>query len=137
MWHVPAKVSRGLSLLAVIPLLPGCASLIPESRWKVDVVPADRPLIVSIATDRSASLWQIDPGEPVVLLSEPEARSGAIELIDPADCTLYDSARFQSGSFTIVLTKLEGPPVDYALRLQPGAAAAGQPSIDFTSNCTG
>jgi hypothetical protein len=126
-----------LALLAIIPVLLGCASLFPKSRWKVDVVPADRPLIVSITTDRSAGLWQIDPGEPVVLLLQPESRSGSIELIDPADCAIYDSAQFESGSFTIVLTKVDGPPVAYRLQLQPGAAAAGQPSIDFTSNCTG
>jgi hypothetical protein len=47
--------------------LEGCGGFFPEREWKVDVLNGDRPLIVSIATHRSASMWLIEPETHVVV----------------------------------------------------------------------
>jgi hypothetical protein len=115
----------------------GCGLLPGSSGWKVDVANGDRPLIISIATDRSAALWLVPAGAHLVLLRDSEARQGSIELIDPEDCTLYDEAQLQPTSFTIVIEPVAGNAQDFAMRLDPGADVAGPPSTDYTPNCSG
>jgi hypothetical protein len=71
------------------------------------------------------------------LLDQPEPLHGSIELLDPADCTLYDSVEHSSTSFTIVPEPVAGDVRDFAMRLNPGADLAGLPSTEYTPNCSG
>jgi hypothetical protein len=117
--------------------LGACAGLLPERGWKVDVLNGDRRLILSIATERSASMWLIEPDAHVALFREEEARPGAIELIDPIDCALYDRALLLPSSFTIVPERFNGPPLDFEVKLLPGATAEGPIDVDYTTHCSG
>jgi hypothetical protein len=123
--------------IGIASVIAGCGLLPTPAGWKVDVANGDRPLIVSIATDRSAELWLVPAGAHLVLLRDTEARQGSIELIDPEDCTLYDEAKLQPTAFTIVIEPGAGDARDFSMRLDPGADVAGPSSTDYTANCSG
>src|SRR5215217_4396523 len=116
-----SQVAAVATMLALV--LEGCGGFFPEREWKVDVLNGDRPLIVSIATHRSASMWLIEPETHVVLYRQAEALAGSIELIEPTTCFLYDNAQLAPSSFTIVPKLFKGPPPDFELDLVPGATA--------------
>ena len=128
---------RAILSCALALLFAGCGILPPvPPSWQVDVANADRPLIVSISTDRAAWLWLVPANARIVLLREPLPLQGSIELIDPESCTAYDKAALVGTSFTIVPQSVAGPVRDFGLRLDPGAESGGPPSEDFTANCS-
>jgi hypothetical protein len=114
-----------------------CGNVVPGNQYRIDVVPADKPLIVPISTERAAWMWLVGPGDPAVLLTLPSALAGGIELIDPADCKFQDADQLQPTSFTIRLVGPRMPFDDYELQLDPGATVTGAPTMPLTGNCSG
>lgn len=111
----------------------------PTTRWKVDVVNADVPLILSITTDRAGYPWLIPAGARMVLLDLPTTPyGGTIELVGPGpDCQLFDSAALLRTSFTITIRRTSRAPAAFALALTPGATLAGQSNTDYEGGCSG
>jgi hypothetical protein len=109
----------------------------PAPRWRVDVVNGPRRVIVSIATDRAASLWFVDPGRYVTLLDWDEARPGGIELIEmtATGCVVLDTARFPAMNFTIRLDGARTGP--YTMSLVPGVFETSLPTAEQTPSCSG
>jgi hypothetical protein len=128
-------------LVLTVFVVQSCAPLLPTAPtpagWRVDVVNGPRRVIVSIATDRQAAMWFVDPGARVNLLDWPEARPGGIELIEiTADgCVLLDSVLFPAENFTIVLN---GAAIgSYTITVEPGASTTGPPGVEATTSCSG
>ncbi len=107
--------------------------------WKVDVVNADRPLLVSITTDRAAWAWLVPANSRMVLLDEPMApNEGRIELVGPADdCTLYDAADLPIVSLTILIVQTSSSRPDYEMDLRPGAPIVGPVNVGYFGGCSG
>ncbi len=110
-------------------------------RQRIEVVNGPREVVVSIATDLAAWAWIVAPGAHLVLLDEPVARPGGIELMDHSApgsaCRLLDTDTFEARSFTIVAT---GPTSDgaYTMTLDYGSSAQpGSASTEYTSDCSG
>jgi hypothetical protein len=132
-----SHIARRLTLVTAALFICGCSGLLPEAGWKVDVANADRPLMISIATDRAAWMWLVAPDEHLVLFREPEALQGSIELIDPDGCVLYDEANLLPTSFTIVPVRRVGEPTDFVLNLVPGAPFDARINTDYSTGCSG
>jgi hypothetical protein len=115
----------------------GCGLLPTTTIWQVDAVnTTDRPLLVTITTDRGGMAWRLVPGAEAVLLREVASVGGNIELIDPADCTLYDSAPL-TGSVTISPFPVLGGDVGYRLGLVSGAGMSDPVNREFFGGCSG
>ena len=111
----------------------------PTTRWKVDVVNTDEPLILSITTDRAGYPWLIPTGARMVLLDLPTTPyEGRIELggLGP-DCHLFDSAAILRTSFTITIRRTGRAPAAFALDLTPGATLVGPSNADYEGGCSG
>jgi hypothetical protein len=129
-----ASIAGFVAALAV-----ACGGIVPSpvDTWAIGVIPTDRPMIVSISTERAAWMWLVEPGPPTVLLRQAMALAGGIELIDPADCSLHDAAQLLPDSFTI---RLVGPlpgRSDYQLQLDPDAPLGSDPSTPIATQCSG
>ncbi len=111
----------------------------PTTRWKVDVVNADQPMLLSITTDRAGYPWLIPAGARRVLLDLPTTPyGGTIELVGPGpDCHLYATAALLRTSFTITIRRTSIAPAVFALDLAPGATLAGPPNTDYEGGCSG
>jgi len=109
------------------------------SPWKVDVVNADQPMIISITTDRGGYAWLIPPNARMVLRDLPTTpNEGTIELVGAgADCHLFDTAALLRTSFTITVRRSSAVPATFALELTPGANLPGPPSTDYEGGCSG
>ena len=131
--------ARGALAVIVTVAITGCGRIAPEppATWKVDVVPGDKPMIVSISTADAAWMWLVPAGPPAVLLARPSALSGGIELIDPVDCRLHDAEQLQPTSFTIRIIGPLPDRTDYQLQLDPDAPVEGTPTVGFTAQCSG
>jgi len=110
-------------------------------RQRIDVVNGPREVVVSIATDLAAWEWTVPAGARFILLDEPLARPGGIEILDHSSqgkmCQVLDTSNFTAASFTIVLT---GPAVGgpYTMTLHYGSPDSnGAASTDYTSDCSG
>jgi len=118
----------------------GCDLLpFPEAGWKVDVVNGDRPLLISITTDRAAWAWFVPANAELVLLDERIAPvEGRIELIDAErNCMVLDKADLPRSSLTITTTQVGADLRDYELALNAGAPLVGPASQDFFGGCSG
>jgi hypothetical protein len=105
---------------------------------QVDVVNhADRPLLVTITFASGGSAWRLAPGQGSIVLRRGQTLAANVELIDPSDCTTYDSAQLSGSSATIVIEQVPGPARDFELRLDPAATLLGPLNTDLFGGCSG
>lgn len=127
-------------LVATALVAAGCDLLpLPGAGWKVDVVNGDRPLLISITTDRAAWAWLVPADAEIVLLGERNAPAeGRIELIDPErDCLVLDAADLPRSSLTIAPKQVGADLRAYELVLDAGAPLVGPASQEFFGGCSG
>ena len=134
------RVSVTAVTMAASMALAGCGLLpSPHSAWKVDVLNADRPMIVSITTDAAAWSWLVPANAEMVLPAERQAPTeGRIDLIDPGGgCTVYDSAALPTGSFTITPRKISEDPLAFSIAITAGASIQAPANTDYFGGCSG
>lgn len=131
-WHMC------LTLVMSSAVASGCF-LLPEARWKVDVINGDKPLVISITTKRASWAWHVPANGRLVLLNEQRAPvDGVIELIDPhQDCLVHDTAALPRDSFTIRPIQVGDAPPDFDLGLEGGASLASPVAMDYFGGCSG
>jgi hypothetical protein len=98
---------------------------------------ADRPMLVTITSANGGSAWRLAPGAGTVVRRGVPVLDGTIELIDPADCTTYDSGELTGSSLTIVVEQVKGPAFDARLQLEPAARLLGPVNLDYFGGCSG
>jgi hypothetical protein len=109
----------------------------PTTEWKVDVVSADRPVIISVTTDRAGWAWLVPAGARRVLLDQATTPAGGLVELIGLDCTVYDRATLLHASFTLTVRATPSGPTAYALDVTAGASLGGPADTAYAGGCSG